>query len=53
MINSFCSKFYLYKKNFIMTTKDNKKQVALVKLEATELAKIENVFSEARDFREV
>ncbi len=36
-----------------MTTKDNKKQVALVKLEATELAKIENVFSEARDFREV
>ncbi len=40
-----------------MTTKDtktsDKKKVALVKLEATEMAKIESVFSEAKDFREV
>jgi hypothetical protein len=40
-----------------MTTQNTKtndeKKVALVKLEATEIAKIEDVFSEAKDFREV
>jgi hypothetical protein len=40
-----------------MTTKDTQtdeqKKVALVKLEATEIAKIEDVFTEAKDFREV
>jgi len=52
-------KIYFFKKN-IMTTKDPKdtktdeqKKVALVKLDAWEIAKIEDVFSEAKDFREV
>ncbi len=35
------------------TKTDDKKKVSLVKLESTEIAKIENVFSEAKDFREV